>query len=1178
MAAHLRKISFKTKATLIFPLAITITLSVILFLTYSLLKNYVKQTISNQQYQTVSILADVIDQKLLSTQQPLLALSRKLTPDQISDPDEALGFLLERTEFTSLFDNGMFLFDRQGRMIAELPLGVSRTGMDFSFRDYLKKTLTAKTPQISDPYVSSQSHHHPAIMMTVPVLDANGTVLAVLGGSIDLLKADFWRDLNSRKIGRTGYLFLFSKDRIVIAHPDSERILKQDIPPGANRLLDRAINGFDGTAETVNTSGKHVLSSFKPLKGKEWIVGASYPLVEAYEPIRRLRNTFILVLPLLSCGAFWFTRRYLNHFTAPILRFTKHVETIAQKNDHDRLYKVESGEEIAVLAQAFNCLISQLDQQKEELLEQEVLYRTVVDFSNEMVFWVAADWLQIHYVSPSCQELTGYTPEAFYAAPQLLRDIVFPDDQVRWDYHCRELCSSDSCEPLEFRLVTHTGAVRWIDHLCRQVFDSQGKSVGFRGSFRDITVSTLATQQLHRQNEYLQALHETTLALISRQGLSEVLKAIVERAGRLIGTEHGYLYLKNAAGTEMDMVFQDGIYNSLAHYPILPGAGLAGRVWITGEPYHVDDYSCWEGRLPDIDRALLHAMAAVPLKVGNDVIGVLGLAFVDRSYAFSPEQMTLLNQFGELASLALENARLNDQSQRELAERKKVEEQLRKISVAVEQSPVSIIITDRDGDIEYVNPHFSRLTGYSFDEAVGQNPRILKSGETSSAEYRQLWETILAGGEWQGQFLNQKKNGDLYWEQALIAPIRDEQGIVSHFIAIKENITERKRLESQVRHSQKMEAIGQLAGGISHDFNNILTAIIGFASIIQQKLPDKSPLIELAQQLTAAAERGSTLTRGLLAFSRKQESNPVVMDLNEILDRVQQLLVRLISEDVHLEIRHSSQKLPIMADSVEIEQILMNLTTNARDAMPHGGSIDISTEAVTLDSDFVLASGFGQPGEYVLLKFSDTGAGMDGDVLKHLFEPFYTTKEPGKGTGLGLSIVYGIIKKQNGYIICQSEIGNGTTFHIYFPLLAECHMPAEILFPDHDSDQDRSEVILVAEDNKAARMVSKRILEEFGYSVLLASDGLEAVDLFKSNDGKIDLIVLDFLMPGLNGLQVCHAVRAIRPETKILFCSGYSENEVVKQGWLAHGTALLLKPYTPKELLMKIREVLDDGT
>ena len=687
----------------------------------------------------------------------------------------------------------------------------------------------------------------------------------------------------------------------------------------------------------------------------------------------------------------------------------------------------------------------------------------------------------------------------------------------------------------------------------------------------------MADAQLIRQNEYLHALHETTLGLISRLDVAGLLQAIVIRAGRLVGTEHCYVYLKNAAGTEMEMVYQSGIYNHLHHYPIKKGVGIAGRIWSTGKLCHIDDYSRWEWRLLDPDRDVLRAMAGVPLKSGVNVVGVLGVAFLEEGVILTDEQLELLIQFGELASLALENARLNDESNRELADRIKAETDLRKFSVAVEHSPLSILITDRGGTIEYVNQHFSNLTGYTPEEVIGSNPKILRTGETTAEEYTLLWETILAGGEWRGEFHNRKKDGTLYWEQAYISPIRDNSNAISHFIAIKEDITERKQLESQLRHSQKMEAIGQLAGGIAHDFNNILTAIIGYSSIMQLKLSDDSPLRKNAEQITATAERGATLTQGLLAFSRKQATNPVPINLNEILDRVHQLLLRLISEDINLEIVLSSQSLPVMADSVQIEQVLMNLATNARDALPKGGSIVVKADRVRIDSDFVLASGFGEPGDYALLTFTDNGEGMNAEIVKHIFEPFYTTKELGKGTGLGLSIVYGIVKKHGGYIICHSTIGKGTSFHLYLPLLTGLapdveKLPPEISVPDQGVD-----VILVAEDNDIARDFSKDILEEFGYSVILARDGEEALQQFRDNLDRIDMIILDVIMPKLNGREVYEAVMAIDPSMKVLFCSGYSREVVISQGAVGRGMNYLAKPFTPKELLIKIREVLDGG-
>lgn len=1057
----MKPFSLKTKVTLLFPLVVTASLFSLLFLIQFLLQGYIKESISNQQFQIVSNLADEVDQKLAETHKPLLALASKIAPGLVSDPQEALAFLLERTESTGFFDNGVFLFDAAGRIVAELPLGVSRSGMDFSYREYLKVTMATKSPHISDPYISSQSHHHPAIMLTAPILSSDGSVLAVLCGSIDLQGANFLGGLNKRKVGQTGYMFLFDTKRTMIIHPDMNRVMKQDIPVGANHLLDRAVDGFNGTGETVNSRGLKTLTSFKRLKSKNWIIGANLPLEEAYLPVNRVRSIFLAFLPLLLLTMFWFMRRYLNGLTAPIIQLTSHVEKLPSKDGDDRFFPVQGDDESATLGRAFNGLIRETDRQRLRLEE-------------------------------------------------------------------------------------------------------------------DLKRQELVDGKLQRQNEYLQALHETTLGLIKRLDVVGLLQAIVLRAGNLVGTEHCYVYLKNAAGTEMDMMFQSGIYNHLHHYPIKPGQGIAGRIWITGKLFHINDYSHWEGRLPDRDRDVLKAMAGVPLTSGDEVTGVLGVAFVNEGITLSDEQLELLVQFGELASLALENARLNDEFQRELAERIKAEANLRKLSVAVEQSPASILITDTSGTIEYVNPHFTELTGYSSEEVVGQNPSILKTGETSPEAYRQLWETIHAGGEWRGEFHNRKKDGELYWEQALIAPIRDSNDTITHYIAIKEDVTERKQLEGQLRHSQKMDAIGQLAGGIAHDFNNILTAIVGYASIMQLKLPDENPLKKYAEQIVATSERGASLTLGLLAFSRKQASDLVAVDLNEIISRVHPLLLRQISGDTHFEVHLDQKGLPVLADSAQIERVLMNLTTNSRDALPHGGSIVITTTEVQLDSDFVLASGFGTPGRYALLTFADNGEGIDPEVAKHIFEPFYTTKEMGKGTGLGLSVVYGIIKKHKGYVHYTDTAELITTFQIYLPLLdlTPADVGEKVEQKSHRIQQGNS--ILLAEDNDSTRKFAREILEEFGYSIIEAIDGENAIEKFRGSSDQINLVILDVILPKKNGREVSDAIRTIDPRARILFCSGYERDVVISQGALEEGVNFLSKPFTPKELLMKIREVLEN--
>lgn len=935
-SVSMRTFSLRTKVGVVFPLVTICVLAGILVLSQKILESRIKAEVSEQQYQIVSLLADDIDRQVDSSRETLVAIARRATPESIATPRKALEFLQGQNDELTIFDNGLFLYDRNGRLVAELPLGLERSGTDFSYRDYLKTTIATRKPAISDPYVSSKAHHHPALMFTAPVFDESGALLAVLGGSIDLARSPFLGRLADVKFGRKGYLYVINTDRITLFHPDTQWIMKRYSRPGVNRMLDRAIAGFDGTGETVTSRGLHALASFKHLKNRNWIIAANYPDDQAYEPIKKANALLFGILVPVALLAILLQRRALTRLTSPILALTGHVETLADKKGDERLFHVVGSDEPAILAQAFNRLVREGDRQQEELAKREVLYRTVVDFSSEMVFWIAPDRGTIHYVSPSCKDVTGYTPEEFYASPGLLSAMIHPDDREEWDGHGRDAGTADFTEPWEFRIVTKTGELRWTNHFSRPVFDRNGAYAGMRGSFSDITllkraelaivaseekfrlffeqsgdailiihgdgrilevnneacsrygfrreeivgmgVEELNTPEhspyaaerlglvmqhgqityetshrcrnglslpeevkarlidfngdkailavardisdrkradelLHRQNEYLTAFHETSLGLVRRLDVSSLLGTILVRAGKLAGTEHCYVYLVNEQETEMNMVFQSGVFDGFVHHPLGRRDGIAGRVWTTGEAFHVNDYSRWEHRLPDQDRSVLRAMAGVPLKSGNRVIGVLGLAFIEEGQLFDEERMAILTQFGELASVALDNAQLHDAVQRELSERRKAEERLRKLSVAVEQSPASIIIMDTDGTIEYVNPRFSEITGYSAAEAMGQNNRMFNSANTDPAEYRRLRETILGGREWRGEFHNRKKNGDLYWEQSLIAPIRDENGQITHVIAINEDVTDHKRLENELQHSQKMEAIGQLAGG-----------------------------------------------------------------------------------------------------------------------------------------------------------------------------------------------------------------------------------------------------------------------------------------------------------------------------------------------------------------------------
>lgn len=417
------------------------------------------------------------------------------------------------------------------------------------------------------------------------------------------------------------------------------------------------------------------------------------------------------------------------------------------------------------------------------------------------------------------------------------------------------------------------------------------------------------------------------------------------------------------------------------------------------------------------------------------------------------------------------------------------------------------------------------------------------------------------------------KNGFIRWVRNSTVARYDDNGHIIAYDGLISDITERKRLEEQLLHAQKMEAVGQLAGGIAHDFNNILTAIIGFGNLLKMDISKDVPSRTYVTQILNSAERAANLTQALLAFSRKQIINLRPANLNEIINVLEKLLSRLIGEDIELSTFLADEDLTVMADSSQIEQVLMNLATNARDAMPDGGSLIIRTGLVEFDYEFIKAHGFGRPGFYAIISVEDTGQGMDERTRERIFEPFFTTKEVGKGTGLGLSMVYGIIKQHEGYINAYSEPEKGTTFKIYLPLIKS--KAVEVMEEGLPPIKRGTETLLVAEDDTQVRELTRELLEGFGYKVLEAADGEEAIKIFNENKDNIHLLILDVIMPRKSGKEVHDEIKKVRPDIKAIFISGYTSDIIYKKGILKEGLDIILKPISLDELLIKVREVLD---
>ncbi len=511
--------------------------------------------------------------------------------------------------------------------------------------------------------------------------------------------------------------------------------------------------------------------------------------------------------------------------------------------------------------------------------------------------------------------------------------------------------------------------------------------------------------------------------------------------------------------------------------------------------------------------------------------------------------------------------------QQRLEELHESEDFLRNI---VDNIPAMVFVKDAV-ELRYVafNKAGEKLLGYSREELLGKNDRDLFPEEQAAFFTNKDREVLAIGDllEIPEETIKTKSGEDRILHAKKI-PLFDSEGNARYMLGIAEDITDRKQLEEQLLQSQKMEAIGQLAGGVAHDFNNILMVIMGYGHMLKMDLGVDSPHNEKVEQIIEAADRAAQLTRSLLSFSRKQVMKPRATDLNEVVQQVQKFLVRIIGEDVQLKSTLAPDSLPVFVDRGQIEQVLINLSTNARDAMPKGGVLSIDTGFLDVDETFVLANGYGEPGRYAMISISDTGIGMDEKTKKRIFEPFFTTKEVGKGTGLGMAIVYGIIDQHHGFINVYSEPQIGTTFRIHIPMI-DPGLPEnkEIIVPLPPNGGD--ETILVAEDDPGVRKLIKEVLEGFGYKVISAEDGQDAVDKFMANRDKVKLILMDIIMPKKNGKEAFSEIRQADDNVKIIYTSGYTQDLIQSRAVIDEGAELVMKPIQPLDLLRRVRELLD---
>jgi len=708
------------------------------------------------------------------------------------------------------------------------------------------------------------------------------------------------------------------------------------------------------------------------------------------------------------------------------------------------------------------------------------------------------------------------------------------------------------------------------------------------------------TNELRAINQRLTALIELGQQLVLEQDSHLILEKFCHASRNIIGAKYAAIGVLEKDKQTLRHFLTSGLDAEAGANLGAPeiGRGLIAQLLTEGRTIRLRDL---DGEPENTGLAagsgaghhpVIHSFLGAPIATATRLYGWLYLGNKIGAAEFSEEDERIIATVAAQVAVAYENGRRYekiqhhaDELEREVAERRRVEQDLReaeaKYRTLVEQLPaISYIVAYGDtSQTIYISPQIESLLGFSQAEWLAdpdlwqqqlhvedkarvqaEVERVSRAGEPLNIEYR-MWS----------------RAGQMRWFRNQTVPVRDETGQLRYIHGIMFDITEHKRLEEQFLQVQKMEAVGRLAGGVAHDFNNMLVVITGYSELLLQREPaDKEQRRHYVSEIHRAGERAAGLTRQLLAFSRKQILQLEVLNLNEVVINMEKMLRRLIGEDIELLTKPAAELGQVKADPGQLEQVLMNLAINARDAMPNGGTLIIETANVELDELYARQYIEVSPGPYVMLAVSDTGIGMSKETLPHLFEPFFTTKEKGKGTGLGLATVYGIIKQSGGHIAVYSEPGYGTIFRVYLPRLKDAIEPVKELLPLDPETLAASETILVVEDEAVVRQLISSVLSELGYTVLEAVNGSEALQLCQQHPAPIHLLLTDMVMPGgLNGRELAKQLQQEYPALKVLYMSGYTDNAIASQGVLETEIAFLQKPFTAIALQRKVREVLN---
>ena len=759
----------------------------------------------------------------------------------------------------------------------------------------------------------------------------------------------------------------------------------------------------------------------------------------------------------------------------------------------------------------------------EAVERSERYYRALIENAADAVTILNKDG-SVRYSSPALQRIIGYSPDE--RRSHSVFELIHPEDQVSAIQAFEKIRKETGASINQtIRALHKDGTWRHIDFTVVNLLDDPNIG-GMVLNWRDITDKVVAQQTLLEREHFYRAITERSSDIIAIIDAAPTVRYLSPSFEKVLGHRPA------------DIIGTPGL--QLVHPDDLPRAMQLLERLVNERRETAND----ELRIADI-HGVYHYMDVRTRNLLNDKV---------------------------IQGIVIDCRDITDRRAAEQALRAS-EERFRKV---IETSGEGIVLRDPFGRITFANERFAEMLGYEASELVGMHVDYITAPEFVP-EMRASAERRRRTGKSESmdlQFLH--RDGRRVDAILAASPTYDNDGNFTGALGMITDITERKRLEEQLRQAQKIEAVGRLAGGVAHDFNNLLTAIRGHVDLLLTDTHVTGDIRDDIEEIRKAADRAATLTQQLLAFSRRQMLQPVVLEFDGIVREMESLLRRLIAEDIVLVTDLNAGSTRVRADRGQIEQVLMNLVVNARDAMPSGGELRIETQCCEIDEEFARANAGSIPGGYAKLTVQDTGVGMDPGTLSHVFEPFFTTKELGKGTGLGLATVYGIVKQSGGYIRVLSDVGSGTSFEIFLPRVEEELQRPREASPSAKDRRAEGETILVAEDEDAVRALTCRILRKRGYNVLEAKDGREALEVARAHKGDISLLVTDVIMPHLNGRELSESVSSMMPQVKVLYMSGYTDDALLQRGVLQSGTGNFLeKPFTPEALASKVREVLE---